>query len=45
MKLPPGQKRVLEAFAALVREGLSPTAHDLTKALGLRPQSLRQHLQ
>lgn len=45
MKLPPGQKRVLEALAALVREGLSPTAHDLTKTLGLRPQSLRQHLE
>ncbi|MFN4073925.1 MAG: LexA family protein [Thermus sp.] len=45
MKLPPGQKRVLEALSALVREGISPTAHDLTKALGLRPQSLRQHLE
>jgi len=42
--LPPGQTRVLEAIAGLVRQGLSPTAHDLTRALGIRPQSLRQHL-
>ena len=45
MRLPPGQRRVLEALSALVREGLTPTAHDLTRALGLRPQSLRQHLE
>lgn len=45
MKLPPGQRRVLEAIASLVREGLAPTAHHLTRTLGLRPQSLRQHLE
>jgi len=38
--LPPGQARVLQAIAGLVRRGLSPTAHDLTRALGIRPQSL-----
>lgn len=43
--LPPGQARVLQAIAGLVRRGLSPTAHDLTRALGIRPQSLRQHLE
>jgi len=43
--LPPGQARVLQAIAGLVRQGLSPTAHDLTRALGIRPQSLRQHLE
>lgn len=45
IQLPPGQHRVLKAAAEMAREGLSPTAHDLTKALGLRPQTLRQHLE
>ncbi|GAA5336517.1 MULTISPECIES: LexA family protein [Thermus] len=45
MKLPPGQQRVLKAAAEMVQEGFSPTAHDLTRLLGLRPQTLRQHLE
>ncbi|WP_243094898.1 LexA family protein [Thermus thalpophilus] len=45
MKLPPGQRRVLKAVAERLREGFSPTAHDLTRLLGLRPQTLRQHLE
>ncbi|WP_253729535.1 hypothetical protein [Thermus scotoductus] len=43
--LPPGQRRVLQAASDLVRHGLSPTARDLTTLLGLRPQTLRQHLE
>ncbi len=43
--LPQGQKRVLLEAARLLRNGLSPTAHDLTRALGLRPQTVRQHLE
>ncbi|WP_022799558.1 LexA family protein [Thermus islandicus] len=44
-KLPRGQRTVLEGVARLVREGLAPTSHDLTALLGLRPQTLRQHLE
>ncbi len=43
--LPEGQKRVLLEAARLLRQGLSATAHDLTRALGLRPQTVRQHLE
>ena len=43
--LPAGQKRVFLEVARLLRQGLSPTAHDLTRALGLRPQTVRQHLE
>lgn len=43
--LPEGQKRVFLEVARLLRRGLSPTAHDLTRALGLRPQTVRQHLE
>ncbi len=43
--MPEGQKRVFLEAARLLRQGLSPTAHDLTRALGLRPQTVRQHLE
>jgi repressor LexA len=45
VRLPPGQRRVLDAFMALRDfRGISPTVRELCATLGIGPQGVQDHL-